>query len=50
MVMRWYDNGNATEYLAKKNPGADRKQLVSCTQKFPISFFIILIRISVGFD
>lgn len=29
MVMRWYDNGNAAEYLANKNPGADRKQLVT---------------------
>jgi len=28
MVMRWYDNGNATEYLRNKNPGADRKQLI----------------------
>jgi hypothetical protein len=29
MVMQWYDNGNAAEYLRNKNPSADRKQLVS---------------------
>ena len=29
MVMQWYENGNATEYLANRNPGANRLQLVS---------------------
>ena len=28
MVMQWYKNGNAAEYLTKKNPEADRLQLV----------------------
>ena len=27
MVMQWYDNGNAVDYL-RKNPTADRLQLV----------------------
>ncbi|KAF8154936.1 kinase-like domain-containing protein [Crassisporium funariophilum] len=31
MVMRWYDNGSAADYLARKNPDADRQQLVSTT-------------------
>ena len=30
MVMRWYKNGSACEYLSKINPNADRLQLVSC--------------------
>ncbi|TFK31105.1 kinase-like domain-containing protein [Crucibulum laeve] len=29
MVMRWYENGNASEYLLRKNPFADRVSLVS---------------------
>ncbi|KAH6904683.1 kinase-like domain-containing protein [Coprinopsis sp. MPI-PUGE-AT-0042] len=28
MIMQWYENGNAAEYLSKKNPLADRVQLV----------------------
>ncbi|KDR73275.1 hypothetical protein GALMADRAFT_72592 [Galerina marginata CBS 339.88] len=28
MVMQWYENGSAAEYLAKKNPNADRLQLI----------------------
>ncbi|KAF9550051.1 kinase-like protein [Agrocybe pediades] len=28
MVMQWYENGSATDYLAKKNPNADRIQLI----------------------
>lgn len=28
MVMKWYKNGSAAEYLAHKNPKADRLQLV----------------------
>ncbi|KIM37613.1 hypothetical protein M413DRAFT_448407 [Hebeloma cylindrosporum] len=28
MVMQWYENGIAAEYLAKKNPDADRLQLI----------------------
>jgi len=28
MIMQWYDNGNATEYLSKKNPQADRVKLI----------------------
>jgi len=28
MVMQWYENGSAAEYLAKKNPDADRLQLI----------------------
>jgi hypothetical protein len=29
MIMQWYENGNAAEYLSKKNPKADRVRLVS---------------------
>jgi hypothetical protein len=29
MVMRWYENGSAAEYLSRKNPAADRLALVS---------------------
>ena len=28
MVMRWYENGSAAEYLSRKNPAADRVALV----------------------
>ncbi|KAF9043328.1 kinase-like domain-containing protein [Panaeolus papilionaceus] len=28
MIMQWYKNGSAAEYLAKKNPRADRLQLI----------------------
>jgi serine/threonine protein kinase len=28
MVMQWYENGSAAEYLARKNPNADRLQLI----------------------
>lgn len=28
MVMRWYENGSAAEYLSRKNPAADRVALI----------------------
>ncbi|PPR04154.1 hypothetical protein CVT24_010714 [Panaeolus cyanescens] len=28
MIMQWYKNGSAADYLARKNPGADRLQLI----------------------
>ncbi len=34
MVMRWYKNGSACEYLSKINPNADRLQLVSLCHTF----------------